>query len=282
MLILNETAEAERIIKEHKLSSKPMQELILIARYHFSKTNSSNSKVRSELLKILSNNFDDYNSIEWNNKLDSCIKIAKNHPLKDIDYIPITMNEINRIMSIKKKKLEKLAFTVLVISKYYNIKNQNNNNYVNEEYSVIFKQARVTATIMEQPLLLNDLKQLGLIEKSKNINNNNFNVKFIDDNSQIVMKITDLRELGYTYLEYIGEHFIHCAECGVLLRPRSNKQKYCKSCASYQPIKTKLIICCDCGKKFKLNSMNTKTKRCIDCQNTYIRDYDRVRKQNSV
>lgn len=269
MILLNETLVAEKIIESGKLSNKPMTDLGLVTRYLFTKNELNESEIKNELLNILSKNYDNYDSIFWDKNLDNCIQNNKEYQIKDFEYVPITENELETIKSIGNKKLEKLAFTVLVIAKYYNMKNDKNNNFVNEEYSEIFKLARVTGTIMQQPLMLNDLKQLGLVERSKRITNTNFKVNFIDNNSPIILKVTDLRELGYVYLEYIGEHFIHCAECGILMRQKNNKHKYCKSCAVYQPELTKTVTCVDCGKEFEVSGDNKRTIRCDECQSVY-------------
>ena len=43
----------------------------------------------------------------------------------------------------------------------------------------------------------------------------------------------------------------------------------------------KTIICCDCGKEFEVDSKNTKTIRCGECQHKYILAYDRGRKNKN-
>ena len=46
-----------------------------------------------------------------------------------------------------------------------------------------------------------------------------------------VLEISDFRELGYEYLNYIGDDkFIRCSECSRLVRKNNNRQKYCNDC----------------------------------------------------
>ena len=53
----------------------------------------------------------------------------------------------------------------------------------------------------------------------------------MDNNSETVLKIDDFRELGYEYLDYIGDgKFIRCECCKKFIRKKSNKQKYCTDC----------------------------------------------------
>lgn len=269
MLTLNETLEAEKILERKVVGKKPMQDIALVARYYCTQARNEDKRIKIDeviikLQKLLAERYDDYDSFEWYNRIKKCINKVKSIPLYDFDCVPITKNELETINSIKNKKLEKLAFTCLVVAKYYNMRNPNNNGYVNIDYSTIFKLARVTAITYVQPLLLNDLKQLGLVQRCKRIDNPNFRVLFIDNDSPVILKVNDLREIGYTYLKYKDEKFVYCAKCGVLMRKKNNNNKYCRNCREYHPTLVKTIVCCDCGKEFVTNS-NSRRIRCDDC-----------------
>jgi hypothetical protein len=274
---MKESEAVQEIINKKSVSENTYADLILLIKYYYSQAKKNNKRLKmkeviSELQEYLKPQYDNYQSVDWYNRLEKLIKKYKNTPLYDVDSIPITDSELTTIKSIKNKKLEKIAFVSLVLAKYYNLKNEKNNGYVNVEYSVIFGLARVSATIMyEQPLLLHELKEMNLVQRSNRIDNPNFRVLFIDDDSPVVLHITDLRELGYQYLKYKGEKFIECAECGVLLRKKNNATKYCPSCRGYQPIQFKTLTCVDCGKEFVVNSKSNKSCRCEDCYKEYRR-----------
>ena len=55
-------------------------------------------------------------------------------------------------------------------------------------------------------------------------------------NDKSVLEISDFRELGYEYLNYVGDgNFVRCSECKRLVRKKSKKDfstKYCKECAT--------------------------------------------------
>ena len=280
MLIMNETQAAEKIISDKTVGkTKPMQDINLLARYFLTYPNEdgkfpTKKELTVTLQEYLKGQYDDYQSVKWQELIEKAIKRAKISPIIDLEYIPVTQKELDTIRSIGNKKLEKLAFTCLVVAKYYNLRSSSNNGYVNLDYSSLFKLARVTATTYEQPLLLNDLKQKGLVQRCKKVDNPNFRVLFIDDTSDIVMKVDDLRELGYTYLEYLGEPFIRCAGCGVLMRKKVNNMKYCKDCRG-QTMGTRLVICEDCGKEFVVSSKNNRTCRCEECYQKYRNNYQR-------
>lgn len=274
-IIMKESEAVKQIIKRKTVSENTYADLILLIKYFYSEADKTSRKLKTkeviaELQEYLKPQYDNYQSTDWYNRLEKLIKKYKNAPLYDVDNIPITDSELTTIKSIKNKRLEKIAFVSLVLAKYYNLKNDRNNGYVNVEYGIIFNLSRVTATVMYgQPLLLNDLKQLGLIQTASRIDNPNFRVLFIDNDSPVVLHITDMRELGYQYLKYKGEKFIECAECGVLLRKKNNATKYCSSCRGYQPIQFKTLTCVDCGKEFVVNSKSNKSCRCEDCQREF-------------
>lgn len=158
------------------------------------------------------------------------------------------------------------------------MRNDKNNNWVLVDEYNVFARARITGDIMAQYSCFYKLVKMDLITYSKKVDNINVRVGFIDNDSEVVLKITDLRELGYQYLMYKGEKFIKCAECGVITKATIHNKKYCKNCAGYQPIMLKTIKCCDCGTEFEVNSTVKNKKRCNTCQREYIKRYDRLRK----
>ena len=283
---MKESEAVQEIINRKSVSENTYADLILLIKYFYSQAKKDNKRLKmkeviSELQEYLKPQYDNYQSVDWYNRLEKLIKKYKNTPLYDVDNIPITDSELTTIKSIKNKKLEKIAFVSLVLAKYYNLKNEKNNGYVNVEYSVIFGLARVSATIMyEQPLLLHELKEMNLVQRANRINNPNFRVLFIDNDSPVVLHITDLRELGYQYLKYKGEKFIECAECGVLLRKKNNATKYCPACRGYQPIQFKTLTCVDCGKEFVVAGNNKRTCRCEECYKKYRNEQVRINMRN--
>ena len=80
-------------------------------------------------------------------------------------------------------------------------------------------------------LFLNDIERTGLISFSNKNDNLNLKINFIDMESESALEISDFRELGYEYLNYIGEgNFIRCSECNRLIRKTGKRDKYCSEC----------------------------------------------------
>lgn len=276
-LIMNERKEAEKIIESGDINFDTGAKLSLLARYYAS-IGKKPKEIKMLLEEIMVKKYNNYHPDDWDISLQKYVNKAKKYPIVEIDEIPITKNELRTISQISNKKLEKLAFVLLVLAKFCNMRNEKNNNWVMvDEYSV-FSRARITGTTIAQYSCFYKLAKMDLITYSKKVDNINVRVGFIDNDSDIVLKVTDLRELGYQYLMYKGEKFIKCTECGIVTKATIHNKKYCKSCAGYQPIVTKTIKCCDCGEYFEVDGIVKNKKRCDKCQKEYVRKYDRIRK----
>jgi hypothetical protein len=229
-IILNEREYAENSISTGYINNnKPSETLSILAKYYYSE-----GRNQKEIYKLLEDfmikNYKNFNPVKWSITINKQIKQVEKYHLIEVNGVWITQNELDTILQIKNKILEKLAFTILCLAKLSNRINPNNKDWVNREDKVIFKLARIACTIKKQSLYINDLKTLGLIEYSKKIDNVNTNVLFVDEDSERVLFINDFRELGYEYLFWKGEKFFRCGECGVLRRKNTNNQKYCKDC----------------------------------------------------
>ena len=232
MIILNERKEAEKLIENGNVGSKPSETLGLLARYYHSE-GFTGKELYHKLNEFMQANYPRYNADAWKDTIYSRIKKAEKYPLVEVSDIIITKSEINTIQNLKSLPLERLAFTLLCIAKFGNERNKANNGWICRSHKEIFKIANVPATIQTQAKMLNTLYQNGLIGFSMKITNTNVQVLFINDNSDEVLRISDFRELGLEYMNYIGKHkYIRCAECGRLIRCVKNaRTKYCKDCA---------------------------------------------------
>lgn len=271
-LIMNERIEAERIIESGDINFDTGSKLSLLARY-YAHIGKSPKEIKLLLDELMTKCYHNYHADDWEMSLQKYVNKSKKYPIVEINNIPITKNELQTITQINNKKLEKLAFVLLVLAKFCNMRNENNNNWVMVEEYNVFPRARITGTITAQYSCFYKLAKIDLITYSRKVDNINVRVGFIDNDSDVVLNVTDLRELGYQYLMYKGEKFIKCAECGVITRATANSKKYCKDCAGYQPIVTKTIQCCDCGEFFEVDARISNKIRCDDCQNTYRKKY---------
>ena len=231
-VVLNEKKQAEYIIEKGEVGNKPTSTLFLLAKYYRQKENLNKEQTFNKLNEFMEKNYKNYNSATWEDIIEDISKKANKYPLREIDYIEITKSEIDTIRNICNIKYEKLLFTMLCYAKLYNKISDKNNGWVNTDIKELFRVARVSVRYRNDKFLyLNDLETAGLISFSNKNDNLNLRVTFVDNNSDTVLKIDDFRELGYEYLNYIGDgKFIRCECCKRLIRKKSNKQKYCTDC----------------------------------------------------
>jgi len=241
-LILDEKKYAEEVINGGLGNHTAKEALYILAKY-YRFCGQSNKKITESLNNFMVKNYKNYNPVEWSMTIDYDVKNTKTKKLNQIEYIPVTKNELKTIKEIKGDDLQTLAFTLLCIAKFNNLVYPENHDWVYQNKGEIFKVAHLKQTEVNQDLMFNDLKTIGLIKLSKKINNTNLGLLYIDDDSEVVLKITDTRALGYEYLKYKGEKITCCQDCGVLMR-----------------VKTDL-------------------KRCTECNKVYRREYFRLRKQ---
>lgn len=214
--------------------------------------------------------YPNFNPVKWQETIERQVKKAKKYSLIEIGFIPITKNELDTIKSIKNKPQERLAFTLLCLAKFGNAVNPQNNDWTNREDKEIFRMANTQVSVKKQSAMMNSLRNKGLIQYSRIVDNLNTNVLFIDNESEVVLEIEDFRNLGYEYVLYCGEKFFKCENCGVLVRQNEkNNKKLCNECSKYHPIETKTIVCQDCGKELIIDSKDNQTTRCKECYEIY-------------
>lgn len=274
---MNEFTFAEKLLNKDQLTNKdlgdkPSSTLNLLARY-YRETISDDNEISILLSDFLHKCLKDkYKESKWIDSIAYQVERSKKYTLKKVDCVNVTQSEMGIIQSVKSKSRQKVMFTLLVLAKYYNTVSDKNNNWTNLEYKKIFKLANVNLSIQNQALLVNDLYNCGFVTLSKNVGKPNIGVTFIDDNSDVVLTITQLKDLGKEYLLYCGEDYIRCQKCGTIIKNYRNSNKYCKSCGQYQPIEIKTLICVDCGNEFNVDSRNNQSTRCSKCYEKYRRD----------
>ncbi|MBQ2397087.1 MAG: hypothetical protein II304_08665 [Bacteroidales bacterium] len=279
MIILNEKEYAESCLKNGIENNNPYLTLSILARYYYHHLGYRKKRIQKLLTQFLDKHYPRYelNQYTWQSTIEKLATKAGNYPLLEITGIKVTQSEMNTILNIKNKVLERLAFTMLCLAKFGNSRNSNNNGWVNADSKDIFNYARISCKADEREIKIGKLWQMGLLEFSKRNDNLNCRVTYINDEGNEELFISDFRELGYEYLKFKGENFIRCAECGILTRGnKAGTKKYCKNCTTYMPQETKTITCIDCGKRFQINSKNSRSTRCPDCQHKKQLEYQRI------
>lgn len=213
------------------IDKKPSVTIGILARYFCQVKGYKKQRIITELNTFMEENYNGYRSDGWYPILEKYANNAEKYKLIECDGVWITENELSLIESLHNKVLERLCFTLLCLAKFGNFKNPDNNNWVSETGSEIYRLANISASAFDKEVKINRLRELGLVAYAKRVDNLKLQVLYVDDNSNNKLFIKDFRALGTEYLLYKGESCLHCADCGLLVKRRSNRQKYCKECS---------------------------------------------------
>lgn len=236
MIILNEREWAESAVRDITLGKNKIETLKLVALLYL-----DSGKSRQEAREMLGEfvlSCDPYASlVKMSSHMDIAMNYAIKHDFFSMDAINISADEMSVIRSIKVgKQAERLAFTLLCLAKYWNAKLGSDSGWVNTKDTEIMSLANIRTSIKRQDRIYKQLKDLGLITLSKKVDCTNVKVNFCTDSEDVVMSVTDCRNLGNQYLMYIGEPYFVCAECGAVTKANNagvgRRQKYCHDCAA--------------------------------------------------
>ena len=281
MIILNEKQQAEEVLKTGIVDKKPYITIKLLVKYFCQYKHYSDNDIYNKIVEFLEVNYPRYElrRSSWNQTIKTIIEKSKNEKLYQIPGISITEEELKTIETLKDKKLERLAFTILCIAKLRNKQKQNNNSWISTDIKEVFNSSAISCNTLQKDIMINKLFTSGLINLTKNNNNLNIQATFINEKSQTVLFINDFRKLGYEYLKYKGENYTRCDDCGILIKlpkylaDKPNVKRFCNSCKkkTQEDTEDKKIQCVDCGVWFTIAKTNTRTKRCEECQTSYNR-----------
>ena len=234
MIVLNENDWAAEMIQERSLGKKPYETLCRVAKYYADKLGYSKREVRKMMDEFLLMCDPVASLPKWSDTIDYAVKRAFKYKAIEIDKIDVTVPEMKRIESLEGRQMQRLAFTLLILSKYWDCVNPQGDHWVNTKDSEIMRMANINTSIKRQSLMYYNLKELGLLQFSRKVDNTNVRVLFQEDGGT-VLSITDLRNLGYQYLMYRGEPYFACENCGLVTKRKNasgRKPKYCPECAN--------------------------------------------------
>lgn len=270
-VILNEVIYSEYMLgarKSIRVNIAIVKAIYTVARYLYQRGGMTDKKEITERLVSMVKALDRNGETKgWNTTILKAVD-KKNlvKPLVEISYIGVTEAELSTINSINGIMLQKIAFTLLLLAKYKNLCNPNNDNWENYDISSVFKYANVKAETSRRYELIYKLNSLGLIRLSSMVLNTNIRVNFINNDSEEKLRVGDFRDLGFVYMHHIGKDFNICPLCGRLFEyKKGSKNVYCPSCRQsfrsissnnlYIPIEERpfLTECACCGEPTYIN-----------------------------
>lgn len=228
---MNERRRAEDILSSVQETTNPIHNVYLLSRYYYAQ-----GMRQKEVLEKIEDYLRQFPFLvlpKWQQTVDKIVAKAKGKGLIEIECVGITEKELAEIAKLRKESLKKLAFTLLCIAKYFNTIRPENSSWVNTPDKDVFRMADIrTLDSKRQQKLIRELHLLGLVGYSKVVDNVNLRVLFVDTETEPVLRIYQFDDLGYQYLECIGDpSIVHCKCCGKLIKKASKRLDYCSDCA---------------------------------------------------
>ncbi len=232
-IVLNERDWALDMVNRSDIGKKPSETLRRVARMYID-DGFKVDDVRKKLVDFIIRSNPNTNVYSWNDAVSRAIVSAQKYEAICITKISVSKTEMQRVDALEGKQIRRFAFTLLCLAKYWDLVRHTNDHWVNSKDNEIMRMANIGTSIKRQSAMYFTLRELGMIQFSKMVDNTNVKVCFVD-NEESVMDITDLRNLGYQYLMYHGEPYFVCDNCGITTKmsSRSNgrHRKYCRDCA---------------------------------------------------
>lgn len=258
---LNEFEDAQRYLSERLLEEDDDNQLRVIARYYMDE-GCTRELAREKVCEFVCMCGESASLNYWSDKIDLAIKRAKKTPLIEADYISVSKAELNRIATLDGVRLQRLAFTLLCLSKYKGMRKENNDHWICVPDKDIFAMANIKVSLRKQASLYRTLMLSGFIRLPEDNNSISMQILFADDNADAdsEIKVFKMRNLGYQYLKYLGGPYFECSNCGVTVKHRNDPdgkgrpQKYCDECAALIQAqqKTEFVMRLRAGRKVAL------------------------------
>lgn len=233
----------------------------VVARYLYHVEDKKPKAIRAELAALAERLDQNYDEDYWTAVITKILNGKyKKKNIVDIDYIPISSAEIDAIKTVDGMDKQRVLFALLCLAKYRKTySGGSTDGWVDISPQDLFKLANSKITSSKRRLdVIRSLYVGGQISLSKKITNTSIHVNIIGGDDE-GCAVSDFRDLGYLYEEYLGKEFGRCCVCGRLIQKDGCYKKYCKEChdkyynplgdyyyipLALRPIKVK---CCRCG-----------------------------------
>lgn len=251
--------------------NNPTNTIKRIARYNHYVCNLDKDQNYSAINEYMRKNCSSYSEVGYYVAIQGCIKDATKRVWRNISQVIITKQELDTIKALNDDRQEKLAFVLLADAKYENACKNRNVNYSNISIPELYKLARVTMPVKDRDMFLSFLYDHQLVQRNINPDSSGFKLLYVydDDETGILLSENNYKELAFTYMNWKYGGYKECHQCGRLFKPKGNAQ-YCKSCAKENNTpRDRFIKCVDCGEIVEIGEFDSKTCRCVTCNDIY-------------
>ena len=217
-------------------TKKPSKTLGLLIK-HYILEGYEKEEVYNIVDEFMEKNYEGYIRGKWEDfiykMIETIMGLKRLNPIIDVDKVTVTKSEWDKIIELNDKRLEKVAFVLLVYKKVLDKKGNTHDYTVGNELMDILQEA-VGNRKQENKVLFGELKKIGYIDNVKSCDGIGITINYCDYESGDKIIIEDFDKIIHYYNEVrFGWKYKKCEnkECNKWFRVYSNNGKYCTSCA---------------------------------------------------
>ena len=240
-VIHNEQIVADKVLNDKVLIVSMSSTIDILIKYYYLKNRDID---KLELLYTIFNNLKECNIDSFNpNKCEELITTRidrfyktvrkfgdENIKLNIVDKVVITKAEVAFINSYEDKKVQNILFIMLVYAKITNKLNNNDSYWINQSLTNITKEAKLTDK-KRKTEVFHSLYLDQAISAGNKVGKVSIKVNYAYEDSEEEIVITDFDGCVHYWLQYKGEKWKRCEECGKWIKLGKTKPStYCKEC----------------------------------------------------
>lgn len=233
--VVNEEQDAKHILKEGVIMNNAYKTIQLLIKYYYLNEGLKKKQVENKINEFLLEHYEDYDVVSTPDTIESLLnsywRNKKNYT--KVKSIKITKSELEFIRKADNIILEKIMFVLLVDAKKNNqATNGKTGKWTHRGLDDILKDAKLHGTYRRKYLQTYKVTKLKGIRSGKKVNSDARKILFMDlnEDSEVVIELVDMRNYVYEYLRWRGENIGNCEVCGIRIKQNIHNQKYCKQC----------------------------------------------------
>ena len=232
-IVLDEYVVLDKALNDGIVDNRPTLTILVLAK-HYLGEGCERDRVIFNINNFMCKHYQGYIFANWQKTIRNIVdKVNRrgDFNLVNIKEVMIYKEELNVVKSISNLKFERLAFTLLVYAKIYNILNKNNTNWVNAEFKDVLNDTGMRISRYDGALMVYELKKKGLLQPSRIVDSTNIKVLFAEDEGDVAFKVSHFDNIIDYYYQWLEpEKYMNCEVCNVPVKKTSNRRRYCNKC----------------------------------------------------
>ena len=233
-IVLDEHVILNKALNDGVVDDRPTLTILVLAK-HYLDEGCERDRVIFNINNFMCKHYQGYIFANWQKTIRNIVDRVNRRSdfnLVDIKEVVIYKEELDVVKSISNLKFERLAFTLLVYAKIYNILNKNNTNWVNAEFKDVLNDTGMRISRYDGALMVYELKKKGLLQPSRIVDSTNIKVLFAKDEGDVAFKVSHFDNIIDYYYQWLEpEKYMNCEVCGVPVKRTIHNRKYCDVCA---------------------------------------------------